>query len=520
MNKLQTTLVSTALVLAALPVSAAEPSAPAARDKTPAVPPPTLPFTISVVPDELKDVPEYMGNKPPDKYMDYPFAAVAIDGDYWIFFRNQTSPRVFRYKGTNIENAQRQPDGDVSQPAMKGAYILGGMWYDETEKKLYAPLHHEKLRLWKQVSMATSSDKGLTWKYEGLIVATYDPQDKATKAGNEYEGDFYLHVDTKGGYVYLYCLHYVGQSFMQNIVARCAIKDKMAPGKWTKFRNGGWTEPGLGGTSSHVNAYYVMYNAYLQKYLSFNLNGSLSCCTDLEKQDWSPSFKIGNAWGIGRTYFGYHVTDESKKDTYAGGKTLFVWTYYMNRWGGRHRIELGTGETSGDKEGFHPFGGYLDAGPRVSMVPGMMYPYDASPGASDPILARRTRKVPCDNPETTYSGNWTGARDPKFHLGGARMNDEAGAAIRFAFKGRDVYWRAWMGTDCGKADVYLDDRLESTVDCYARPEMGYPFAFIKTGLDAEKTHTIRIVARGEKNPLSSGAKIKHMVFEHSAESDR
>jgi len=51
---------------------------------------------------------------------------------------------VYRYKGTNIENAVRQPDGrnGMVVPGFD-PYILGGMWYDAAGKKLYAPLHCE-----------------------------------------------------------------------------------------------------------------------------------------------------------------------------------------------------------------------------------------------------------------------------------------------------------------------------------------------------------------------------------------
>lgn len=518
--------------LAMSPAQAQEP--PHAETKPPVplaeVPPaplplPSLPFTISVVREDWKAVPEYMGGGA-HGHMDFPFCAVPIDGDYWVIFRNQQRQMTYRYKGATIEDCVRQPDGDAGA----GGYILGGMYYDEAEKKLYAPIHHENVRNWKQVSLATSTDKGLTWKNEGLIVANYDPKqpksapekDHVGLFRKEYEGDFYLHVDKTGGYFYLYCLNYfdftTGGQYMRNIVARCAIKDKMAPGKWTKFYNGGWTEPALGGKATHVNAYYVMYNTYLKKYLSFNLNSSLSWCTDLEKQDWSPSFRIGNAWSLGRTYFGYNVTDDSKKDIYAGGQKLYVWTYYQSNWGGRYRIELGEGSTPGEKEGFHPFGHYLDAGPRVSMCPGPTLPYDAVLDSPEPIMARRTRKIPCDNRDTVYAKEWKSVADAKFQFGAARVSSVPGASLEMTFKGQDIYWRPWTGSDCGKADVYLDGRRESTVDCYANPESGFQFAFVKTGLDATKQHTIRVVVRGDKNALSSGVAMKHMAFEYSADS--
>lgn len=73
-------------------------------------------------------------------------------------------------------------------------------------------------------------------------------------------------------------------------VARCAIADKMAPGKWKRFYNGKWEEPGLGGKASFVPAKYVMYNTYLKKYLSFNYGSGISFCRA------STSGAIRNGW--------------------------------------------------------------------------------------------------------------------------------------------------------------------------------------------------------------------------------
>jgi len=87
--------------------------------------------------------------------------------------------------------------------------------------------------------------------------------------------------------------------------------------------------------------------------------------------------------------------------------------------------------------------------------------------------------------------------------------------VQFEFSGGAIYWRAAAGSDCGKADVLIDGVLEKTVDCYfAECPLMYPFAFIKTGLDPEKTHTIQIVVRGDKNPGSSGTMIRHIAFEY------
>ena len=110
------------------------------------------------------------------------------------------------------------------------------------------------------------------------------------------DGDFYTYVDARAGYLYLYTNHYTfpktavkAASFCRHHVARCAIGDKMAPGKWKKFYNGSWSEPGLGGKASWVDAYCVMYNTYLKKYISFNYGNSLSFCSDLSSRTGRPT---------------------------------------------------------------------------------------------------------------------------------------------------------------------------------------------------------------------------------------
>jgi hypothetical protein len=93
-----------------------------------------------------------------------------------------------------------------------------------------------------------------------------------------------------------------------------------------------------------------------------------------------------------------------------------------------------------------------------------------------------------------------------------------GSSVQYSFRGADIFWRAIADKDCGKADIYIDGRPEGTVDCYFQEAVPYQFAFIKTGLNPEATHTVRAVIRSDKNPLSSGTVIRHMAFESSAES--
>ncbi|NTV46938.1 MAG: hypothetical protein HGB11_10570, partial [Chlorobiales bacterium] len=84
-----------------------------------------------------------------------------------------------RYKGPDIDHMTRVEDG--TYPAEVGlGWFLGGMWYDESERKLYAPVHIEQEGNYRnhsvigwfsrKIALATSTDKGKTWKYEGDII--------------------------------------------------------------------------------------------------------------------------------------------------------------------------------------------------------------------------------------------------------------------------------------------------------------------------------------------------------------
>ena len=103
-----------------------------------------LPFTMSITSATPKTLPEYLDNihavtKDLSLYQDWPFPTVVIDGEFWVIQKCGYSGTVLRYKGTNIENAVRQPDGRLlnSPKEVTAPYMLGGMWYDTSEKKLY-----------------------------------------------------------------------------------------------------------------------------------------------------------------------------------------------------------------------------------------------------------------------------------------------------------------------------------------------------------------------------------------------
>jgi hypothetical protein len=492
-----------------------------------------LPFTVKVTKEELKVSPPGMGGAG----QDYPFCAVKIEDECWIL-DSHSGMGPLRAKGTNFVSVVTQPIGrNENNKHVDRPYMLGGMWYDAAEKKLYAPMHcethmrecmgHSKDNNERQIHLSSSTDKGATWKYEGPIVTRDDPA--ATWRGvhdfssgcywDGGDGDLCLFADTRGGYVYLYSNHYtwggdVG-GHVRYRVARCAMADKMAPGKWKRFYNGKWEEPGLGGKASFVPAKYVMYNTYLKKYLSFNYGSGISFCSDMDKQDWSPSYEIQpfEAWGTtwDKSFFGlgaWHVMNEDRTDVHTGGQTLYWYKYWMGKKTECYRLDFDIAPAK-EHYGYHTMGGvpFFGLGPTTFSGPTTLYGEIPFYDSSDPIESRRTRRLERGSAEVTTSPGWE--RDG--------TSGKAGSSLEFSFKAADVYWRTVRGPGMGQADVYLDGKLDATVDTWASSSTRHMFAYVKSGLDPNIPHTLKVVVRGEKNPKSTGATIAHLNFEYSAE---
>ncbi len=470
---------------------------------------------------------------------DYPMRQVVIDGEVWVihvpnedFYKGKC--RVCRYKGPDLEHLVRQPDGSADFSG--GSSCLGcGMWWDEQTRTLYGLIHSELESIGKQgwcgkkTRLATSKDLGLTWTLVGDILTRALPN-KQDYSGAFFEAgpaDFDFYADVKGGYFYVTCWNAfvpkkgkINGFTLYSEVARCAIDDKMAPGKWFKFCDGAWTEPGLGGKASRVGfdrrGIYgnTIYSTYLKKYLRIGIHAGIkdsrfpgigfedcsihiSTCTDLAKQDWSPMAKLLDEPANRR--FGVILSDAKGGDPVACGQTLRAYNYWQNVGIGRV-LDIALKEGSTPSRYFPPHDSYT---------------YEPHPESGDRVESRKTRIVGSADPDMRYDGDgWTVEKNEHYYQGQANTAAKAGQSVQFVFRGSDIYWRAAAGGDAGKADVFIDGVLQKTVDCFfSECALPYQFAFIKTGLDPKRIHTIKVVVRGDKNPGSSGTKIRHIAFE-------
>lgn len=476
--------------------------------------------------------------------VDYPMRQVVIDGEVWIIHVPNSDVykakcRVCRYKGPDLEHLVRQPDGFADLTGAS-AFLGCGLWWDEQTRTLYGLIHSELEPIgtqgWctKKTRLATSKDLGLTWTLVGDILTRALPN-KQDYSGSCFEAgpaDFDFYADVKGGYFYVSSWNSftpkkgkLNGFTMYSEVARCAIADKMAPGKWFKFRHGAWTEPGLGGKASRLGfdqrGIYgnTIYSTYLKKYLRIGIHIGIqdnrgmpgigfedrsiviSTCTDLAKQDWLPMAKLFDEPTNG--VFAVTLSDGKGMDPVACGQTLRAYNYWQNAAANRVlNITLKEGNT-----------------PSRYFPPHDSYSYEPHPESGDRIESRRTRIVGSADPEMRYAGaGWTVEKNEHYYQGQAKTSAKAGESVQFAFQGADIYWRAVASGDGGQADVFIDDVLQRTVDCcFPECALPYQFAFIKIGLDPKRPHTIKVVVRGDKNPGSSGTKIRHIAFEPAAE---
>jgi len=165
-----------------------------------------------------------------------------------------------------------------------------------------------------RIGLAWSNDGGETWKYLGRIISPFgDPQPFNIQGAPYIVKDGYFHV------------YYIDQvSGTEGIgVARASVDSVIAAARagnvgtnlWSKYYNGGWTEPGLGGRSAFptsqlgVTHSQAVHSSYTGKYympLTFmswpngtggRYNASVKLYESIDGLSWSPSAVLVDEWG-------------------------------------------------------------------------------------------------------------------------------------------------------------------------------------------------------------------------------
>jgi hypothetical protein len=154
----------------------------------------------------------------------------------------------------------------VLKPGPGGSPNSCGQWINHVElegKTLYGWVHNETAcdyakygQTHSMMTIGASTDYGLTWKILGPIVRGTDPPVPDKETGDS----CMIAVRGQDGYDYAYCLHNGGHSWDggYTFVARAPASDP-GPGKWKKYFNGAWSEPGIDGKSSPIDGFAVGY---------------------------------------------------------------------------------------------------------------------------------------------------------------------------------------------------------------------------------------------------------------------
>ena len=110
-----------------------------------------------------------------------------------------------------------------------------------------------------------------------------------------------------------------------------------------------------------------------------------------------------------------------------------------------------------------------------------------------------------DDSAFEFSGRWQKNSGPQGET--FRAAGESGAAVNLKFWGNQVRLLGVVGPDGGWADAFVDGEQQQTlVECWNPTTRHNQPIFLKKGL-ANGPHQLRIVARGEKNPLARGTQV-------------
>lgn len=200
-----------------------------------------------------------------------------------------------------------------------------GMFYNKANGSFYWFAHHEgryfggtHFRTF--IQLYKTADKFKTVESLGQILRTAAPD---TLGGTDFygayfpqgPGDMTMFADEPNGYLYCYYVDMKANRINQNAfwmdanqysfrVARCAFDALDDPTAWKKWYRGSFSEPGLGGRESDLFSYpyrdlmycgkqpLIVFSKPLDRYIAFFSGGFTTWCTDLDKQDWSPMYKL------------------------------------------------------------------------------------------------------------------------------------------------------------------------------------------------------------------------------------
>lgn len=128
-------------------------------------------------------------------------------------------------------------------------------------------------------------------------------------------------------------------------------------------------------------------------------------------------------------------------------------------------------------------------------------------GARDITIRGTDPQVMAGRAEMDFQGDWHGVgqeHDPKK---ASQMTVQPGAGMSYQFRGNQVRLVGEVGKTGGLADVYVDGVKELVgIDCFNPIILERQILYYKNGL-TDTLHTLKVVVRGEGNPISMGKEV-------------
>ena len=136
-------------------------------------------------------------------------------------------------------------------------------------------------------------------------------------------------------------------------------------------------------------------------------------------------------------------------------------------------------------------------------------------GARDIVIRGTDPQVMVGLTGMDFQGDWHGVgleHDPKK---ASQMSAQPGASASYQFKGNQVRLVGGVGKSGGLADVYVDGVKQLVgIDCFSPIPLEHQILYYKNGL-SDALHTLKIVVRGEGNPISMGKEVYVSGVEYS-----
>ncbi len=112
-----------------------------------------------------------------------------------------------------------------------------------------------------------------------------------------------------------------------------------------------------------------------------------------------------------------------------------------------------------------------------------------------------------DDASFALAGGWTTIKDAAAYGGSFQTAEKAGSSLTFRFNGNQLRLLGTVGPGGGWADAFIDSVKEPTlVECWNPSVRHQRPIFVKKGL-TNGPHELKLVVRGEKNPLAHDTKI-------------